>query len=107
MLIARVWRGETLATQADAYLAFLHRSGLRDYRQTPGNCGVLVERQIIGDRARFVLTSFWESFDAIRAFAGDEYERARYYPEDDEFLLTREQFVSHGEVLFHDVRSME
>jgi hypothetical protein len=37
--------------------------------------------------------------DAIRRFAGDDYERARYYPEDDEFLVEREPFVTHHEVL--------
>jgi hypothetical protein len=45
------------------------------------------------------LTTFWESFDAIRAFAGADYERARYYPEDDEYLLEREPHVTHYDVL--------
>jgi hypothetical protein len=37
--------------------------------------------------------------DAIKGFADDDYERARYYPEDDDFLLEREPFVTHYEVL--------
>jgi heme-degrading monooxygenase HmoA len=103
MLIARTWRGETPADKADAYLEYLHRTGLADFRRSLGNRGVLVERRIEKDRAVFILTSFWESFDAIRAFAGDDYERARYYPADDDFLLVRETFVSHGEIVFHDL----
>jgi hypothetical protein len=43
----------------------------------------------------------WDSIDAIQEFAGEEYERARYYPEDDEFLLEREEHVGHAEVVMH------
>lgn len=103
MLIARVWRGEIPADKAEAYLAYLTKTGLRDYRRTAGNRGVLVEQHIDGDRAILILTSFWDSLDAVRRFAGDQYELARYYPEDDAFLLQREQFVLHREVVFHDL----
>ena len=47
----------------------------------------------------FLLTTMWDSYDAIRKFAGDDFERARYYGEDDAFLLEREEFVTHYEVL--------
>jgi hypothetical protein len=47
----------------------------------------------------FVLTTLWDSLGAIRGFAGDDYTRARYYPEDDDYLLDREPFVLHYEVL--------
>ncbi len=43
--------------------------------------------------------TLWESEAAIRAFAGADYVRARYYPEDDDYLLEREPFVTHHDVL--------
>ena len=43
----------------------------------------------------FTTLTFWDSVEAIRAFAGPDYERARYYPEDDEYLLEREPGVTH------------
>jgi hypothetical protein len=46
-----------------------------------------------------VLISLWESADAIRNFAGPDIVRARYYPEDDRFLLELEPEVAHYEVL--------
>jgi len=58
---------------------------------------VLLRRE--GDRAHFLLISLWESLEAIRAFAGDDLERARYYPEDVKFLLALEPTVTHYEVL--------
>lgn len=98
-MIARIWDGAVRAEQADAYHAYLLRTGIADYQQTAGNRGVHVLRRIDGDTAHFRLITFWEDMDAIRSFAGDDPERARYYPDDDEFLLHRERFVRHYEVL--------
>ena len=97
-MIARIWCGVTPAHKADGYLVYLEATGLKEYRATPGNRGVQVLRRIVGDEAEFVLTSFWDSFDAIRAFAGDDYERAVYYPADKDFLLAFAPNVEHFEV---------
>jgi len=94
-LIARIWRGVTPARKADDYLAYLEATGLMDYRATPGNRGAQVLRRIVGDEAEFVLLPFWDSLDAIRAFAGDDYERAVYYPADKNFLLALAPHVDH------------
>jgi heme-degrading monooxygenase HmoA len=94
-MIARVWRGQTRAADADRYLDYLRRTGLPDARATPGNRGVQIQRRIVGDRAEFVFTSFWESMDAIRGFAGDDVHRARYYPEDEELLLALPPDIDH------------
>jgi heme-degrading monooxygenase HmoA len=84
--------------RGDAYLDYLNRTGVPDYRATPGNRGVQVLRRTEGGRTHFLLVSLWESWDAIRAFAGDDVERARYYPVDEEFLLELEPRVTHYEV---------
>lgn len=98
-MIARTWHGRVPAEKADAYHRYLLGSGLADYAATPGNCGVHVLRRTEGGVTHFLLLTFWESLDAIRAFAGSEYERARYYPDDDDYLLEREPYVTHYEVL--------
>lgn len=102
-MIARTWHGQVLATKAEAYYDFLLRTGLADYRATPGNHGVLVQRRLEGDVAHFVLTTLWDSVESIKKFAGDDYVRARYYPEDDDYLLEREPYVIHAEVLLIDL----
>lgn len=102
-MIARTWHGRVPATKAGAYHELLLRTGIADYRATPGNRGVLVQQRIEGDVAHFVLTTLWDSIESIQRFAGEEYERARYYPEDDEFLLEREPFVSHAELLLAEI----
>jgi heme-degrading monooxygenase HmoA len=97
-MIARMWHGRTKAADADKYLEYLNQSGIPDYRRTPGNFGAWVFRRIEGDVAHFITLTFWESREAIRAFAGDNIELARYYPEDKRYLLEFEPGVLHYEV---------
>ena len=97
-MIARIWRGVTRAEHADVYMDYLEATGLKDYRATPGFAGLQVLRRIADDRAEFVLITFWESWDAIRAFAGDDPETSVYYHEDDDYLLEKEPHVTHYEV---------
>jgi heme-degrading monooxygenase HmoA len=99
-MIARTWSGATSAADADTYLDYLHRTGLAGYRGTPGNRGVLALRRLAGDRAEFLLVTLWDSEEAIRRFAGDDIERAVFYPEDDRFLVARDERVRHYEVVY-------
>jgi hypothetical protein len=43
--------------------------------------------------------SLWESYGAVKRFAGPNFERAVYYPEDKNFLLELEPNVVHYEIL--------
>jgi heme-degrading monooxygenase HmoA len=100
-LIARLWEGSTRAADADPYLKYLTRTGLADYARTQGNRGVLTLRRRNPDRADFLLLSLWQSEAAIRAFAGEAPLRARFYPEDDRFLIRRDEEVRHFELVHH------
>ncbi|HEX8905213.1 MAG TPA: antibiotic biosynthesis monooxygenase [Longimicrobiaceae bacterium] len=97
-MIARIWRGETRAEDGDAYQRYLEATGEQDCRALPGNRGVLILRGESGERAEFVFISFWDSMEAIRAFSGDDLERARYYPEDTRYLMSLDPEVRHLEV---------
>jgi heme-degrading monooxygenase HmoA len=99
-MIARIWHGLTHASKADEYVEFLQRTGVRDYRATEGNLGVHILRRIEGDQAHFLTLTFWESVEAIKRFAGEEYEKARYYPEDNDYLLEFEETVVHYETVY-------
>ena len=98
-MIARIWRGVTPKSKADQYFDYLQATGIKDYRETEGNQGVLVLHRIREGRAEFLLVSLWESWDAIHRFAGDDVEKAVYYPEDQKFLLELEPGVEHYDVL--------
>lgn len=99
-LILRSWSGATRAADADEYLAYLERTGFADYLQTPGNQGVVALRRRVGHLAELTLLTLWPSAQAIRRFAGDDAERAVFYPEDDRFLIQRDTHARHYEVAF-------
>jgi heme-degrading monooxygenase HmoA len=99
-MIARIWAGATRAADADTYLDYLHSTGLAEYRATPGNRGVLALRRVAGDRAEFLLLTLWDSEEAVQRFAGDDIERAVFYPEDERFLIARDERVRHFEVVY-------
>ncbi len=97
-MIARVWHGRTPAEKADAYVEYLKISGVRELEQTPGNRGVFVFRRIGPREADFYVMSLWDTMEAIRAFAGADPEKARYFDKDRDFLLEFEPNVAHYEV---------
>jgi heme-degrading monooxygenase HmoA len=98
-MIARMWRGWVRTERIDEYVDIVERTGMAGYRATPGNRGAqLLTRDLGGGRTELITLSWWDDLDAIRAFAGADIEVAKYYPEDDEFLLERESTVAHFEV---------
>jgi len=97
-MIARQWHGTTPTPKADAYLAFLVERALPDYRGTPGNLGAFILRRTDGDLTHFTTLTWWDSLRSIEAFAGSDISRAKYYPEDDGFLLEFEPTVMHSEL---------
>jgi heme-degrading monooxygenase HmoA len=93
-----MWRGWTRREDSDAYAAYVEETGIAAYRATPGNRGAWILRRDDGERTEFVTLTFWDSLDAVRGFAGDDVERAVFYPEDDRFLVDRETTVTHWQV---------
>jgi heme-degrading monooxygenase HmoA len=98
-MIARIWRGAVRLEDAEAYAAYIDGTGLSEYASTAGNHGAWMLRRDEGDRTEFITLSFWESRDAIRGFAGDDIERAVFYPEDDRYLVEREETVKHYDIV--------
>jgi heme-degrading monooxygenase HmoA len=98
-MIARMWRGMVRREDADAYADYIASTGMAEYRSTPGNQGAWMLRRDNGDRSEIITFSLWDSRDSIREFAGDDIEKAVFYPEDDRFLIERDLTVSHYEVV--------
>jgi hypothetical protein len=98
MPVLREWRAEIRRSKKTAYVDYVRNTGIVGYRDTPGNLGAIVAvRDIDAERSEIVTLSWWTSLDAVRAFAGDPVDRARYYPADAEYLLTRPDTVTHYE----------
>jgi heme-degrading monooxygenase HmoA len=102
-MIARTWRGVTRAADSDRYASYIEATGLRSFAETPGNLGALLLRRPPTETGEpgteFLVVSFWDSLDAVKRFAGDVPEKARFYPEDDGYLVRRDLTVDHFEVV--------
>jgi heme-degrading monooxygenase HmoA len=105
-MIARVWHGATLEDRAEEFLEYVKRTGVPGLSSTTGNLGVMVFRRVEGGIVHFVLTSLWESYEAIARFAGPDIEQARYYPEDERYLIELEPTVTHYEVVVGEDMSL-
>ena len=98
-MIARMWRGKVRTEQTHEYVEYINGTGIREYRQTPGNRGAQMWTRDLGDGTTEVITvSWWDSLESIRGFAGDDIEAAVFYSEDDDYLVDRGTRVTHFEV---------
>ncbi len=97
-MIARIWRGAVRREDGDAYADYMQATGVAGYSATPGNLGVTMLRRDVDDRCEFVMFTLWESLEAVKRFAGDDHETAVFYPEDDRFLIERDETSSHWEI---------
>lgn len=95
--ITRIWHGTTKAEKSDEYLEYVIKTGVADYKKTEGNLSVEILRRVEGDVCHFWTVTKWDSVENIKKFAGEDYEKARYYEEDAKFLLEFEPNVIHCE----------
>jgi heme-degrading monooxygenase HmoA len=97
-MIARIWKGAVRRRDGDAYGRYMAETGVAGYAATAGNAGVWMLRRDVGDNTEFLMFTLWESLDAVKRFAGEGYETAVFYPEDDRFLVDRDLGASHWTV---------
>ena len=97
-MIARIWHGKTLIEKYEEYTEFLKKVAIPDYQKTNGFKALTFLRNIQKNEGHFTLITFWENLDVIKNFSGIDYDKAKYYPEDANFLLEYEEKVIHYEV---------
>ena len=80
-----IWHGRTSIENAVPYLSFLLSAGTEKYKQTPGNISTKVWKKEESDCCHFYTVTEWKNIEAVKAFAGEDYEKAVYYPKDKAF----------------------
>ena len=96
-MITRIWHGKTKTRDAAHYRQFVIDTGIQDYLKTPGNLGAQIWQREDGDITEIWTISWWENYDAIKIFAGEDIQKAHYYEEDEKYLLEFEPAVTHCE----------
>ena len=77
-MIVRMWHGRVSVNKAQAYREFLNRRAIPDYRSVTGNISVHILERTEGEVVHFITLTFWKDMDAIKGFAGDDPELAKY-----------------------------
>lgn len=70
---------------------------MKDYLETAGIISAKILRRVENDICHFWTVTEWQDIESIKKFAGEDYEKARYYPEDKKYLLEFEEHVIHCE----------
>jgi heme-degrading monooxygenase HmoA len=94
-IVARVWRGRVPTSRADEYARYLYDNGPAKIRTIPGNLGAEILRRADGEVTEFMVISYWPNRESIKAFAGQDIEKAVFLPRDREFLINPDAFVRH------------
>jgi heme-degrading monooxygenase HmoA len=80
-MIARMWHGWTNPQNADAYENLLRDEMFPGMRRIQGFEGAYLLRRAVGEEVEFVTVTMFTSLDAVRRFAGEEYETAVLHPQ--------------------------
>jgi heme-degrading monooxygenase HmoA len=99
-MISRVWHGWTTPTNADNYEALLKNeifTGIKN-RQIAGYRGIHLFRRNLSKETEFVTVMWFDSIEAVRAFAGDDYEVAVVPPKARALLSRFDARSQHYEV---------
>jgi heme-degrading monooxygenase HmoA len=98
-MIARVWRGWTTAEDVDGYEGHLKPELLPGLSKVAGFRGSYLLRRLVGEEVEFITIILWDSIEAVRAVAGEDYERAVVPEERKKYLKRVEPRVVHFEVV--------
>ena len=100
MSIMRLWHGEVPLEKADAYEKFMIERAAPDYASVNGLLNLYFQRRNEETKAHFLLVTIWDSMAAIEKFAGEKPELAKYYAEDDDFLLSKEKYTTMYDIFY-------
>jgi heme-degrading monooxygenase HmoA len=100
VVITRVWRGWSRSDQADRYEQHYRSEVVATLRQVPGFQGARLLRRTIGEETEFLSLTLFDDLNAIRSFAGSDYETAVVAGEARSMLIRFDERVCHYETAF-------
>jgi hypothetical protein len=99
-MISRIWHGYTNYSNADAYENLLKEEifvGITN-RQIKGYRGIHLLRRAVGETVEFITIMWFDSIDAVREFAGEDYEQAVVPPKARQLLARFDERSQHYQV---------
>jgi len=99
-MISRIWHGYTIKANADAYEDLLKKEifvGISNHN-IKGYEGIQLLRRELANEVEFITIMWFDSIDAVRDFAGNDYEQAVVPPKARSLLLRFDERSQHYEV---------
>ena len=97
-MIARIWKGRTKIEHEEVYTEFMKVRAIPDYKKTEGFVKLTFLKRTDSKFAYFNLITYWTEIAVIKNFAGVDFEKAKYYKEDENYLIDFPEKVTHFEV---------
>jgi heme-degrading monooxygenase HmoA len=98
-VISRIWHGVASREDADTYESLLRSEILPGIHRVSGYLGAYVLRRDVEDGVEFVTITMFDSYDAVREFAGEDYEQAVVPPHVRELLVRFDERSAHYETV--------
>ena len=102
-MIARIWRGQTTAANAEAYQLHVMKDVFPKLKHITGHRGAYLLRRAVNNRVEFLAVTLWESIEAIRQFSGNDVTTAVVEPEARAILADFDAVATHYEVAFAEL----
>lgn len=97
-MILRSWTGVARSETISEYVRYVEETGGTKLLQADGNLGYQITTRPVDRGIEITVESWWESLHDIKSFAGDDIDRARFFPMDDKHLVVRGECVTHHTV---------
>jgi heme-degrading monooxygenase HmoA len=97
-MIARMWHGWTKPADADSYENLLRNKMFPGMRRIKGFEGAYLLRRAAGEEVEFVTVTLFTSLEAVRRFAGDDYQSAVLHPQAHALLSRYDLKSAHYEI---------
>ncbi len=98
-MITRIWHGTVKKRDADKYRSYVINTGIRDYLKIKGNVAAQILQSSDDEVSHIFTITQWDNLESVKKFAGKNYAKAKYYPEDEKYLLEFEPEVKHYETV--------
>lgn len=98
-MIAREWKARCPFDQKEGFIKYLYKTGVKDTSGIEGFKEARIFSRDLDDTVEVTLLTFWDSYESIKSYAGDNIEVARLYPEDHIYKLEPDSFVTHYDVI--------
>lgn len=98
-MIARKWKARCPKNHEKGFIAYLHKTGIKEASETPGYLGAQIFVRNVEESSEITLVTYWGKLNDIQAFAGNDIHLAKLYPEDEKFQLAPDHHVDHYHVI--------